>query len=62
MVFLQNRPESESFCLESQMTEPDIFLCCPPCQLESSVNRSLSGCFYQAEFPPHSYCQVIFLA
>lgn len=45
MVFLQNCPESESFCLESQMTEPNIFLYYPPCQLKLSMNYSLFGFF-----------------
>lgn len=45
VVFLQNCPVSESFCLESQMTEPNIFIYYPPRQLKLSMNYSLFGCF-----------------
>lgn len=45
VVFLRNCPASESFCLESQMTEPNIFIYYPPRQLKLSMNYSLFGCF-----------------
>ena len=45
VVFLRNCPASESFCLESQMTEPNIFIYYLPCQLKLSMNYSLFGCF-----------------